>query len=186
MRRTSVARLWGRNPALRRVSPSEWRSRVAQPDHARHARKAEAQRIAPRVTPRSKPTSERETLSIVTGLASRERARVIATTMAALGACAVALVLYLANRTTGIAIFNNCITQARFLVLVPHRQQPVIETIRDRGRGALVGQVVTAGAGPTLPGAAAATDQYLMSTPAPSGRDATAIEQCWDSYSPPA
>lgn len=86
----------------------------------------------------------------------------------------------------GLATFNTCITQTRFLVLVrqPHGQA-IIETIDDRRRGDVVGEVAHAH-GPTLVGAAAGTDRYTMSTATPLGPDATAIEQCWDAFSPVA
>lgn len=93
----------------------------------------------------------------------------------------------------GIGGFNACITQTRFLVLVRHQggHSPV-ETIKERGRDAVVGEVVNdrgrdAVVGgvatdqpPTLGGAAAADGRYVMSTATPLGRDASAIEGCWD------
>ena len=90
---------------------------------------------------------------------------------------------------SGLSVFNTCIGQKPSLVLVrhgnPHR---VIEVLRDRKSGALMGEV-TANTGPfpiILGGAAAATDRYVMSTVKPLGPDPTAMEECWDSYSPPA
>jgi hypothetical protein len=81
----------------------------------------------------------------------------------------------------GIAAFNGCIRQARFLVLVRHGSgNGVIETIKDRARGAVDGEVASGRAAPSLGGAAAANGPYVMSTATPLGRDATAIELCWD------
>ena len=89
----------------------------------------------------------------------------------------------------GLSVFNACLDQRRFLVLVRHgNQHGVIETLRDRKSGALMGEVVP-NTGPLpimLGGAAAATNHYVMSTSTPLGRDPSAIENCWDSYSPVA
>lgn len=89
----------------------------------------------------------------------------------------------------GLGVFNACLSQKRFLVLVRHRNQHgVIETLRDRKSGALMAEVVP-NTGPLpvmLGGAAAATSRYVMSTSTPLGRDPSAIENCWDSYSPVA
>ncbi len=89
----------------------------------------------------------------------------------------------------GLGVFNACLGQNRFLVLVRRgNQHGVIETLRDRKSGALMGEVVP-NTGPLpvmLGGAAAATIRYVMSTSTPLGRDPSAIENCWDSYSPVA
>jgi hypothetical protein len=93
---------------------------------------------------------------------------------------------------SGIATFYACIRETRFLVLVHEpRGGFVLEKITDRARGDLVGEVAVnrafpVASRPMLGGAAAATDRYLMSTATPDGRDASAIERCWDSFSPPA
>lgn len=85
----------------------------------------------------------------------------------------------------GVAAFNGCIRQTPFLVLVRHGSgSEVIETIKDRARGALVGQVASGRAATTLGGAAAANGRYVMSTATPLGRDASAIESCWDAEFP--
>jgi hypothetical protein len=89
----------------------------------------------------------------------------------------------------GLGVFNACIDHKQFLVLVRHgNQHGVIEALRDRKSGALMGEVVP-NHGPfpiMLGGAAAATNRYVMSTATPLGRDPSAIENCWDSYSPVA
>ena len=85
----------------------------------------------------------------------------------------------------GVAAFNACITQTRFLVLVGHEPgNSVIETIKDRVPGAVVGEVASGRTPPTLGGAAAANGRYVMSTATPLGRDANAIEGCWDRVFP--
>jgi hypothetical protein len=89
--------------------------------------------------------------------------------------------------SAGLRVFNACIAQKQLLVLVGHgNQHGVIETVTDRNSGALVGEVAAdSRAHPImLGGAAAATNRYVMSTASPLGRDASAIEECWDSYSP--
>lgn len=85
----------------------------------------------------------------------------------------------------GVGVFNACITHTRFLALVDRASRNgVIETIRDRADHGLVGEVATGRAPVMLGGAAAGNGRYLMSTATPLGRDASAIETCWDRYSP--
>jgi hypothetical protein len=85
----------------------------------------------------------------------------------------------------GIAAFNGCVTSTRFLVLVSHGPgNGLVETIKDRVHEAVVGEVATDRAPTTLGGAAAGNDGYVMSTATPLGRDATAIERCWDRVFP--
>ena len=87
----------------------------------------------------------------------------------------------------GVAAVNACITQTRVLVLVRHGSgNGVVETIKDRARGAVVGEVASGRTPATLGGAAAANGRYVMSTATPLGRDATAIEGCWDRFFPSA
>jgi hypothetical protein len=77
--------------------------------------------------------------------------------------------------------FNACITHTRFLVLVrPGHRNGVVATIKDRARGAVAGEVTAGRTTGTLGGAAAGNGWYVMSTATPLGRDATAIEGCWD------
>jgi hypothetical protein len=87
----------------------------------------------------------------------------------------------------GVGAFNACVTQTRFLVLVRHGDaNSFVETINDRVRGGVEGQV-TAGRTPRiLGGAAARNGRYVMSTATPVGRDASAIEGCWDRFFPVA
>jgi hypothetical protein len=97
----------------------------------------------------------------------------------------------------GVPAFNACIRQSRFLLLVRHRAgHGIIETIRDRERGSLEGEVALARAPsvrralrgevptgrpfPILGGAAAGNGPYIMSTITPTGRDPSAIERCWN------
>lgn len=103
------------------------------------------------------------------------------------GAVILALVGFLGGGgASGIAIFNGCISHTRYLVLVHEpRGSSAIETIHDRAHGGVVAEV-TGAHGAILPGAAAATGRYTMSTATPLGRDATAIERCWDKFSPVA
>jgi hypothetical protein len=106
----------------------------------------------------------------------------------AAGACAVVAVSDTGD-SGGLRVFNACIAQRQFLLLVHHgNQHGVIETLRDRKSGALVGEIAANNRVPRsmLGGAAAATNRYLMSTATPLGRDPSAIEDCWDSYSPVA
>jgi hypothetical protein len=88
----------------------------------------------------------------------------------------------------GVAAFNACISQTRFLVLAKHRSgNKVIEMIKDRAHGAVVGQFAllpSVRAAEALPapfgiaGAGAANGRYVLFTRAPVGRDASAIERC--------
>ena len=85
----------------------------------------------------------------------------------------------------GVTAFNACIRESRFLVVVRHRPgNGVVETINDRARGALEGDVASDRGAPVIGGAAAAGGRYVMSTVTPLGRDASAIERCWDSAFP--
>jgi hypothetical protein len=59
-----------------------------------------------------------------------------------------------------------------------------VETIKDRVRDAVVGEVVTDRQLTTLGGAATANGRYVMSTATQLGRGATAIEGCWDRFFP--
>jgi len=96
---------------------------------------------------------------------------------------AFAVVAFVASRNGGggVAAVNACITQTRFLVLERRgSRNGVIETINDRVRGAGVGEVASGQVPTTLGGAVAADHGYVMSTATPLGRDATAIEGCWD------
>ena len=87
----------------------------------------------------------------------------------------------------GIAAFNGCVTGTRFLVVVSDGpSNGLVETIEDRVHDGVVGEVATDRAPTTLGGAAAGNDGYLMSTATPLGRDATAIERCWDGVFPVA
>src|SRR5579864_3388965 len=58
------------------------------------------------------------------------------------------------------------------------------ETIKDRVSDAIVGQVAPGQPPTTLGGAAAANGRYVISTATPLGRDAIAIEGCWDRFFP--
>jgi hypothetical protein len=82
----------------------------------------------------------------------------------------------------GMKQFNACITGNRFLVLVRHgRGSIVVETIKDRARRDVVGEVTVNRHPPVMLGGAAAEDDgYVMSTATPLGRDARTIEECWD------
>jgi hypothetical protein len=116
----------------------------------------------------------------------------VAVTTALMGVAALVLIIasdHGESSSDGLAAFNSCVVQHRFLAVTRHRHSSVlIETIDDRGHHALVAQVA-----PNRPrhrnmlgGAAAADAGYLMSTATPLGRDATAIENCWDSVWPVA
>jgi hypothetical protein len=86
------------------------------------------------------------------------------------------------GRGGGMQEFNACVTGSRFLVLVRHGHgSSVVETIKDRARRAVVGEVTVNRTPPVmLRGAAADNDGYLMSTATSLGRDALTIEGCWD------
>lgn len=121
---------------------------------------------------------------------SRTRLTLLTTGLAVIAAGAYAVVAASdSGDSGGLGVFNACIDQKHFLVLARHgNQRGVIETLSDRKSGALAGEVAANNRVPRimLGGAAAATDRYLMSTVTPLGRDASAIEDCWDSYSPVA
>jgi hypothetical protein len=120
----------------------------------------------------------------------RLRARVAVAATAAvisMGAFAMFAVVGSGDGNSRVGAFNACITQTRFLVLVRHRDGNGFgETIKDRVRHTVVGEVVTDRSPTTLGGAAAANGRYVMSTATPLGRDATAIEGCWDRFFPVA
>jgi hypothetical protein len=120
---------------------------------------------------------------------SRARAALVAigVLVIAAGACAV-VELSGSGDSGGLHVFNACIAQKQFLVLVGHgNRHGVIETVTDRKSGGLVAEVADNRADPMmLGGAAAVANRYVMSTATPLGRDASAIEECWDSYSPVA
>jgi hypothetical protein len=85
----------------------------------------------------------------------------------------------------GLRIFNDCIARSHFLVLAYNRSgSEIVEVIRDRVRGETVGEVASGRPAATLGGAAAGNGRLTMSTATPLGRDATAIERCWDRFSP--
>lgn len=88
--------------------------------------------------------------------------------------------------STKLSSFQDCLDAHHFLVLTRHAQDKrVLVTIRDRARGTVVGEVAS-GKNAVLGGAAAENGRYLMSTATPLGRDATAIEDCWDRVFPVA
>jgi hypothetical protein len=125
----------------------------------------------------------------------RGRVAVMATAAALVSMGAGVVVAFVGGGDSGgVGAFNACITQTRFLTLVRHGDgNSFIETIKDRVRGGVVGQV-TAGRTPgritpgrtlsILGGAAARDGRYVMSTATPLGRDATAIAGCWDRFFP--
>jgi hypothetical protein len=89
------------------------------------------------------------------------------------------------NGGGGVAAFNGCIHHTRFLALMRHGSgSGVIETIEDRAHGTVQGEVASGRAPTILGGAAAANGPYVMSTATPLGRDASAIEGCWDRFFP--
>ena len=89
------------------------------------------------------------------------------------------------GKNAGLGVFNACIARRHFLVLARNRRgSEMVEVINDRARGAKVGEVTSGRKASTLAGAAAVDGQYTMSTATPLGSDATAIEQCWDQFSP--
>ena len=122
----------------------------------------------------------------------RARVAVVATAAAVISMGAFAVFAFVGSggdggNSGGVGAFNACITQTRFLVLVRHGDgNSVVETIKDRVGDAVVGEVATDRSPTTLGGAAAANGRYVMSTATPLGRDATAIEGCWDRFFPVA
>ena len=87
----------------------------------------------------------------------------------------------------GVGAFNACVAQTRFLVLIRHGYgNSFVETIKDRVRGTVVGEVATDRPPTTLGGAAAVNGRYDMFTATPLGRDTTAIEGCWGRFFPTA
>jgi hypothetical protein len=82
----------------------------------------------------------------------------------------------LRSRRRGIAALSGCIRQTRFLVLVRHAfGHGVIETIKDRLRGALEGEAAFGRVPGNLRRAAAANGPYVMSAASTQGRDASAM-----------
>jgi hypothetical protein len=120
----------------------------------------------------------------------RARVAVVATAAAVISMGAFAVFAFVGSggdggNSGGVGAFNACITQTRFLGLVRHGYgNSFVETIKDRVRDAVVGEVATDRPPTTLGGAAAANGRYVMSTATPLGRDATAIEGCWDRFFP--
>jgi hypothetical protein len=113
------------------------------------------------------------------------RAHGLTTVLAAAVLAATAFLIAGCGASGGLEVFNGCITHIRFLALARHqRDHGVVDTITDRSRDAVVGEVTTKRGSQTLGGAAATNGRYVMSTAAPLGRDAGAIERCWDRYSP--
>ena len=89
------------------------------------------------------------------------------------------------NGGGGVVAFNGCVRHTRFLALIRHgSKRGVIETIEDPARGTVQGDVAFGRAPTILGGAAAANGPYVMSTATPLGRDASAIERCWDRFFP--
>ena len=85
----------------------------------------------------------------------------------------------------GMSAFNACIRRVPFLVLVRHgSRDKVIETIKDRARESVEGEVGIGAGTTTLGGASAGGGRDDMSTITPVGRDPGAIENCWDSVYP--
>jgi hypothetical protein len=81
----------------------------------------------------------------------------------------------------GLPAFNACVRRAPFLLLVHHgSRDEILETIKDRARGSVEGEVGLGGGVTPLGGAAAGDGRYVMSTTTPLGRDPSAIESCWD------
>jgi len=90
-----------------------------------------------------------------------------------------------AGQSAGLGVFNACIGHSQFLTLARDRSgSKVLEVIDDRARDAKVAEVTSGRDAGTLGGAAAGNDRFTMSTATPLGRDASAIERCWDRYSP--
>jgi hypothetical protein len=113
----------------------------------------------------------------------RARVAVVATAAAVISMGAFAVFAFVGSG--GVGAFNACITQTRFLGLVRHGYgNSFVETIKDRVRDAVVGEVATDRPPTTLGGAAAVNGRYDMSTATPLGRDATAIEGCWGRFFP--
>jgi hypothetical protein len=87
-----------------------------------------------------------------------------------------------------VAAFNACISQTRFLAVEEHRSgNKVIEMLKDRAHGAVVGQFavlpsVRAAEALRTPfgiaGTGAVNGRYVLFTRTPLGRDASAIERC--------
>lgn len=85
----------------------------------------------------------------------------------------------------GLGVFNACIARRHFLGLVRDPDAgDIVEVINDRAEGVKVGEVTSGRAAGILGGAAASDGRFTMSTATPLGRDATAIERCWDQFSP--
>ena len=120
----------------------------------------------------------------------RARVAVVATAVAVIPMGAFAVFAFVGTggdggNSGGVGAFNACITQTRFLGLV-HRGygNSFVETIQDRMRDAVVGEVAPGRSPTALGGASAANGRYVMSTATPVGRDATAIQGCWDRFFP--
>ena len=120
----------------------------------------------------------------------RVRVAVGATAAAVISMGAVSVIAFVGGgadggNSGGVGPFNACITQTRFLVLVRYGDEhSFAETIKDRVSDAVVGEVAPGQPPTTLGGAAAANGRYVISTATPLGRDAIAIEGCWDRFFP--
>ena len=110
----------------------------------------------------------------------------------AAAAIAAVVVAFATPGSSSAKAFNACIHQTRFLVLTRHGSgNKVIEMIKDRARGAVVGEFArfpserAAEAFRTLlAGAAARNGRYVMRTTVAVGRDAGAVEVCFDRVFP--
>jgi hypothetical protein len=70
-----------------------------------------------------------------------------------MGVVVVVIVAFSGGNSGGAGSFNACITQTRFLVLVRHGHgNSFVETIKDRERDAVVGEVATDRPATTLEG----------------------------------
>ncbi len=113
----------------------------------------------------------------------RSRIMLIVAMLAVIG---VAFVALRGSGSRSIAVFNSCIRQTRFLVLERHRSgHGLIEAIRDRAGGALVGEfaaftsVQAEDAFRTpMAGTGEANGRWVLFTTSLVGRDANAILSC--------
>jgi hypothetical protein len=114
-------------------------------------------------------------------LATRLAALATSVVLLGMGAVAVIVLTGVGNGGGGEAGFNACVANDRALVLAGHGSgDGAVEQITHRSRDGVVAMVSTGRSPRTLGGAVAADGGYVMSTATPAGRDALAIEDCWD------
>jgi hypothetical protein len=121
------------------------------------------------------------------------RVAMVASAAAVISVVAFAVVAFAVRDGGARPAFNACISQTRSLVLGRHASgNKAIALIRDRAHGAVVGEFALLPSeraaeafSTTLAGSGAQNGRHVVFTTDPVGRDATAIELCFDRVFPP-